>query len=244
MKDAAKDEAGPPVPRPTGPAAESPSAAPAETPGLHLEALSVRLGDELLVALDRHIAPGEVLTVMGPSGSGKSTLLAAITGTLAPAFRLKGRIRLAGRDITALPTHRRGVGLMMQDDVLFPHLSVGANLAFGLTPSIRGRAARCARIDRALSDAGLEGMAARDPATLSGGQRSRVALMRTLLSEPGALLLDEPFSKLDADRRAQIRAFTFAQARAYGLPTLLVTHDAADAADAGGPVITPDGRPL
>ncbi|MEL6196821.1 MAG: ATP-binding cassette domain-containing protein [Pseudomonadota bacterium] len=209
---------------------------------LVLDHLRVRLGEAVLVDLDLAVGPGEVLTVMGPSGSGKSTLLAAVTGTLAPAFRLEGRIRLGANDITALPTHRRGIGLMMQDDVLFPHLSVGANLAFGLSAALRGRAARRARIEEALTEAGLEGMADRDPATLSGGQRARVALLRTLLSGPRALLLDEPFSKLDADRRAQIRAFTFARARAHGLPTLLVTHDPADAEAAGGPTVTPNGR--
>ncbi|MEM6973422.1 MAG: ATP-binding cassette domain-containing protein [Pseudomonadota bacterium] len=207
--------------------------------GLTLSQLRVRLGDSVLVDLDAHVAPGEVLTVMGPSGSGKSTLLGAITGTLAPAFAMQGAIGLDGEDITARPTHRRRVGLMLQDDVLFPHLSVGGNLAFALDPSVRGRRARRARVEQALADAGLDGMADRDPATLSGGQRARVGLMRTLLAAPRAVLLDEPFSKLDTALRDQIRGFVFDRVRAEGLPCLLVTHDAADAAAAGGPVVAP-----
>ncbi|MCA1286248.1 ATP-binding cassette domain-containing protein [Salipiger bermudensis] len=205
--------------------------------GLRLDTLEIRLGGRSMVALDAHVAPGEVLTVMGPSGSGKSTLLAAITGALDPAFALSGRILLDGEDVTALPTERRRIGILFQDELLFPHLSVGGNLAFGLTPSLRGRAARRKRIDSALQEIGLEGFAARDPATLSGGQKARVALMRTLLAEPRALLLDEPFSRLDAARRGQIRELVFARAKAQRLPVLLVTHDREDACAAGGAVI-------
>ncbi|MBR9891077.1 ATP-binding cassette domain-containing protein [bacterium] len=205
--------------------------------GLRLDTLEIRLGGRSMVALDAHVAPGEVLTVMGPSGSGKSTLLAAITGALDPAFALSGRILLDGEDVTALPTERRRIGILFQDELLFPHLSVGGNLAFGLTPSLRGRAARRKRIDSALQEIGLEGFAARDPATLSGGQKARVALMRTLLAAPRALLLDEPFSRLDAARRGQIRELVFARAKAQRLPVLLVTHDREDACAAGGAVI-------
>ncbi|OYU18837.1 MAG: ABC transporter ATP-binding protein [Rhodobacteraceae bacterium PARR1] len=209
------------------------------TAALALDQLRVTLGDQPVVQLDVHVQPGEVLTLMGPSGSGKSTALAAMIGTLAPPFRQSGRIWLAGRDITALPTHARRIGLMFQDDLLFPHLSVGGNLAFALPPSVRDRAHV---VDLALKDAGLSGFAARDPATLSGGQRARVALLRTVLAEPKALLLDEPFSRLDAGLRAQIRAFVFDQARARGLPVVLVTHDIEDARAAGGAVLTPMGQ--
>jgi len=205
--------------------------------GLILDKLTILRGDAPLVSLDLQIAPGEVVTVMGPSGVGKSTLLAAITGTLAPDFALRGGIRLDGQDLTALPPEARHVGILFQDDLLFPHLSVGANLAFGLNARVKGRAARRARVEEALAEIGLGGFAERDPATLSGGQKARVALMRMLLSEPHALLLDEPFSRLDAALRGQIRELVFSRARALGLPTLLVTHDAADAEAAGGRVI-------
>jgi ABC-type uncharacterized transport system, ATPase component len=114
---------------------------------------------------------------------------------------------------------------------------VAGNLAFGL-PSGLSRRERQRRVADALLDAELAGLGGRDPATLSGGQRARVALLRTLLSEPEALLLDEPFSKLDAELRARMRTFVFEHARQRGLPTLLVTHDPADAQAAGGPVIT------
>ncbi|WP_417721527.1 ATP-binding cassette domain-containing protein [Salipiger sp.] len=205
--------------------------------GLTLDTLRISRDGSPLLALDAHVPPGEVLTVMGPSGSGKSTLLAAIIGTLDPAFTLSGRILLDGRDITRLPPEARHAGILFQEELLFPHLSVGGNLAFALPPGIRGRAARRARIDAALEDIGLPGYFDRDPETLSGGQKARVALMRMLLAEPCALLLDEPFSRLDAALRGQIRDLVFARARARALPVLLVTHDAQDAEAAGGPVI-------
>lgn len=205
--------------------------------GLILDALRVALNGKTLVALDTTLGPGEVLTVMGPSGAGKSTLLAALIGQLPPAFRMSGRIILNGRDITALPTEARRMGLLFQDDVLFPHLCVGGNLAFGLPAHIRGRAARMDRVRAALADIGLAGFQDRDPSTLSGGQRARVALMRMLLSEPEALLLDEAFSKLDMGLRAQIRSLVFDTARARGLPVVQVTHDHADAEAAGGHVV-------
>ena len=212
--------------------------------GLVLDQLVVSRGGSPLVRLSATIAPGEVLTIMGPSGSGKSTALAAIIGTLGAGFDLSGRIVLDGRDVTHLPTHARRIGLLFQDDVLFAHLSVGGNLAFALPATVRPRVARRARIEAALASAGLEGFAERDPASLSGGQRSRVALLRTLLAEPRALLLDEPFSRLDADLRSQIRALVLDRARDRGLPVILVTHDAEDARAAGGRVLSPTGTLL
>ncbi len=206
--------------------------------GLDLDGITLTLGGEVLLGpLTLSVRPGTIATLMGPSGSGKSSLLALICGTLDPVFEWSGQVRLAGRDITILPPERRGVGILFQDDLLFPHLSVGDNLGFALPPAVKGRAARRERVEAALSEAGLTGFADRDPATLSGGQRARAALMRTLLAEPRALLLDEPFSKLDAELRARFREFVFSHARALGLPTLLVTHDPADADATGGPVI-------
>lgn len=209
----------------------------AAEPGLWLDHLVILRHSQPLVAVDARIAPGEVLTVMGPSGSGKSTLLAAIVGALPPEFRMTGRVVLNGSDVTGVATPQRRIGILFQDDLLFPHLSVGGNLAFALPPALRRRAARQDAVDQALEQAGLPGFAARDPATLSGGQRARVALMRTLLAEPWALLLDEPFSRLDAALRDQVRRFVFALARQRALPVLLVTHDQGDADAAGGPVL-------
>jgi putative thiamine transport system ATP-binding protein len=203
---------------------------------LHLQALSVAFADgrPLIGPISLEVGAGEVATLTGPSGVGKSTLLDAVGGHLGPAFRRGGRVILDGRDVTDLPPEARRIGLIFQEAVLFPHLSVADNLAFGLDPAVRGRAARRAAIEAALARAGLRGMGGRDPATLSGGQRARVALMQALLAEPDALLLDEPFSSLDKGLRAEIRAFTFERLRSLGLPALIVTHDAEDIAAAGG----------
>jgi putative thiamine transport system ATP-binding protein len=207
--------------------------------GLRLEALDLSVGGRALFAgFSLQVTPGEVVTVMGPSGCGKSSLLSWLCGTLDPNFRAAGRIWLHGVAIEALPPERRRLGILFQDDMLFPHLSVGENLAFALPRAVKPRGERRVRVAEALREAGLEGFAERDPATLSGGQRARVALMRTLLAEPRALLLDEPFNKLDQDLRERVRRFVFDHARSLALPTLLVTHDAADAEAAGGPVIS------
>jgi putative thiamine transport system ATP-binding protein len=188
------------------------------------------------LTLDAHVPTGQVLTVMGPSGSGKSTLLAALIGALPAAFTLSGRVLLNDQDITTLPTAQRRIGILFQDAVLFPHLSVAQNLGFGLRPG-GSRVDRQARVEAALDRMGLSGFGPRDPASLSGGQRARVALARTLMAEPLALLLDEPFSKLDQTLRAQIRDLVFAETR--NLPVILVTHDPEDARAAGGPVVNP-----
>jgi len=208
---------------------------------LRLENLTLTLSGRILARLSLTIIPAQVVTIMGPSGCGKSSVLLAIAGAVSSAFSVTGGVTLNGTNILTLPAHRRRVGLLFQDDILFPHLSVAGNLGFGL-PS--GVADRKARIEAALDAADLSGMGARDPATLSGGQRARVALMRTLLSEPQALLLDEPFSKLDADLRVQMREFVFATARAHALPILMVTHDTEDARAAGGPVVSVMGNAL
>jgi putative thiamine transport system ATP-binding protein len=201
---------------------------------LVLDRVVIRLDGRILVALDAVIEPGSVLTVMGPSGSGKSTLLAYVAGFLEPEFEASGRVILAGREISRLPANERRVGILFQDPLLFPHMSTGENLDFAIRHG--SSADRKTLVRTALAEAGLEGFEDRDPATLSGGQRARAALMRTLLSDPQALLLDEPFSKLDSALREQVRQFVFAEARMRGLPVLLVTHDAMDAEAAGGAV--------
>jgi putative thiamine transport system ATP-binding protein len=209
--------------------------------GLRLEALDLSIGERLLFAgFSLQVEPGEVVTVMGPSGCGKSSLLSYLCGTLEPGFRAAGRIWLDGVAIDDLPPERRRLGILFQDDMLFPHLSVSENLAFALPARVCERRARVAA---ALREADLEGFGERDPATLSGGQRARVALMRTLLAEPRALLLDEPFNKLDRDLRQRVRRFVFDHARRSALPTLLVTHDPADAEAARGPVISLPDEP-
>lgn len=204
---------------------------------LILKDVQIRLQNRpLFSALNLTIHPGEVVTVMGPSGCGKSTLLNYICGTLPPAFQAEGSVRLGGRELVDLPVEQRRVGILFQDPLLFPHLTVAENLAFGLQKG-HSRQTRRFRVESALLDAGLEGLGGRDPATLSAGQRTRAALMRALLAEPAALLLDEPFSNLDTELRTRVRTFVFEHARQRRLPILLVTHDPADAAHAGGPII-------
>ncbi|SMF84000.1 ABC transporter [Tistlia consotensis] len=129
--------------------------------------------------------------------------------------------------------------MLFQDDLLFPHLSVGDNIAFGIPQAERGRRRRRTIVAEALESVGLGGFADRDPRTLSGGQRLRVSLSRVLVSAPRALLLDEPFSALDTELRAEIRSLVFSRARSQGLPVLLVTHDPEDARAAEGPVLRP-----
>lgn len=204
------------------------------TAPLRLEKIRIALADRALLAVDATIAPGEALTVMGPSGSGKSTLLAYMAGFLDPAFSASGGVWLGERNLLNLPAEKRGIGLLFQDPLLFPHLSVGGNLRFGLPPDVTDKSRQVAQ---ALAQVGLAGFENRDPATLSGGQQSRVALMRLLLSKPQAVLLDEPFSKLDTALRQEMRTLVFSQLREAGLPALLVTHDHADANATGGQVI-------
>jgi putative thiamine transport system ATP-binding protein len=207
--------------------------------GLHVHIERLGSAHHALVSgLRLAVPPGEILTLMGPSGCGKSSVLAAIAGTLASVseglqpLQLQGSVQLNGRELAHLPTHQRGVGLVFQDALLFPHMTVAENLLFAV-PVTSGstNAQRQARVQQALQEAELSGMGERDPSTLSGGQRARVALMRALLAEPQALLLDEPFSKLDAALRAQLRPWVFAHVRERRIPVVLVTHDEQDVAD-------------
>lgn len=204
---------------------------------LRLDTVTLSLGDKPLLSLSEGIAPGDVLTVMGPSGSGKSTLLAFVGGFLDPAFTATGRVWINGHDVTDLPAEARHAGILFQDPLLFPHMTVAGNLLFGLSPDVKGTQLRREAVNAALQAFELEGLGARDPATLSGGQKARVALARTLLSRPKTLLLDEPFSKLDAPLRHSMRNLVFTAARERGLPVLLVTHDEADAQAAGGKIV-------
>ncbi len=205
---------------------------------LELKGVKISLnGSVLIEETSLIVLPGEVVTVMGPSGSGKSSLLEYICGTLPPAFDARGSVLVDDFDVTGLPIEKRRIGILFQDDLLFPHMSVGENLLFAVPRSAGDRKRRCGLALRALEEAELSGYEDRDPATLSGGQKARVALMRTLLSEPRAVLLDEPFAKLDASMRGNIRRFVFDHVLTRGIPTLMVTHDEQDARAAGGPVL-------
>ena len=201
---------------------------------LQLRALTIAFDEQqpLIEGLDISVSGGELRLLQGPSGCGKSTLLGVISGVGDSAVRWTGQITLHGVDIASLPAEQRGVGLMFQDGLLFPHMSVGDNLAFGL--AARHRRDRAAHVEAALMAADLTGFADRDPSSLSGGQAARVALMRTLLAEPQALLMDEAFSALDSELRHGFGMFVRDQIRDRQIPALLVSHDPADAVLADG----------
>lgn len=187
--------------------------------------LSVQ-GHALFKPVNLQIAAGELLVVMGPSGCGKSSLLAAIAGTLTAAIEMSGELTLAGHSLNQLPIERRGIGLQYQQDLLFPHLNVTGNLLFALPKGDKSK--RTAAVEAALSRANMSGFGQRDVATLSGGQRARVSLLRTLLARPKLLLLDEPFSRLDDELRQDFRQFVFAQIKQLNIPAVLVSHDRQD----------------
>ena len=200
---------------------------------LILENLQVQLKQQYLFnPVSVTVVPGSIATVMGPSGCGKSTLLASVWGNFAPGFSMSWTIRLHGKELNGIPMEKRKVGILFQDDLLFPHLDVFGNMAFGLNAMDD----RERRIRSALASADLEGFEHRDIATLSGGQRARVSLLRTLLSEPQAILLDEPFSKLDQQLKQSFRDFVFSEVLKLNIPAILVTHDSNDAA-ANGPLL-------
>lgn len=180
----------------------------------------------LIDGLTATVGAGEVLAVMGESGSGKSSLLAWLCGGMAAGLTGSGSVRVDGIEVGDLPTAQRRIGILFQDDLLFPHLTVLENLLFAL-PAGR-EAERRARAEAALAGADLAGYGPRLPHTLSGGQRSRVSVLRALLAQPRALLLDEPFSRLDMALRQRFRAFVFERLREQGVPAVLVTHDLHD----------------
>lgn len=191
----------------------------------------------LLEGISFDVQPGEIITLMGPSGVGKSTLLNWMIGALPAAFNASGSLYLNEKRRDNLPTERRSIGILFQDALLFPHLSVGQNLAMALPATEKGRVHRQQLVEAVLNEAGLKGATDRDPATLSGGERARISVLRALLAKPEALLLDEPFSRLDKTLRAQFRQFVWERAKQQALPVVLVTHDAQDI-PVGGNVIS------
>ncbi|MBL0544470.1 ATP-binding cassette domain-containing protein [Aeromonas jandaei] len=194
--------------------------------------LRLYLDENLLLSLPAlQVAPGEVLTLMGPSGCGKSSLLAALVGVLPASgpIRLEGDMILGERRLTQLPPQVRRIGMLFQDDLLFDHLTVAENLMFGMPASVKGHRARREKAVATLAQVDLTSQADKLPGALSGGQKARVSLLRALLAEPEALLLDEPFSRLDKPLRAAFRELVFAQIKALAIPAILVTHDEEDA---------------
>lgn len=203
---------------------------------LQVQNLTLSLaGQPLLREVNFTVQPGEVITLMGPSGCGKSSLFAWMVGALDGAFHAHGELWLNQRRCDALPTEKRRIGILFQDALLFEHLSVGQNLRLALPANITGHQ-RQREVYRALEHAGLTDFYTRDPATLSGGQRARVALLRALLARPDTLLLDEPFSRLDQQLRGQFRQWVFNELKQQNIPVVQVTHDPDD--------VPPDARCL
>ena len=187
---------------------------------LRVEDLHVDLGGQPIVrGVDLGIEAGQVLALLGPSGCGKTTTLRAIAGLEEPR---SGRIHLADRDLTGVPAHQRGLGLVFQEGALFPHLSVAGNIGFATSEA--------GRVDELLRLLRLDGLGDRPVHALSGGQRQRVALGRALAPRPPLLLMDEPFGSLDTALRVELRDEFFQLARDAGVAVLLVTHDQDEAA--------------
>jgi ABC-type Fe3+/spermidine/putrescine transport system ATPase subunit len=194
---------------------------------LEIRQISQNYGTRVLLhEVNLRIAAGEIVALLGQSGSGKSTLLSIVAGLQAP---LAGSVWFGGQNITSWPPEQRRFALMFQDFALFPHLNVLDNVAFGLVEQRQDK--RLARVQaQAMLDLfGLSAQAQQKTWQLSGGEQQRVALARALVTHPRALLLDEPFSALDADLRASLRDEFRSRIQAVGMPTLLVTHDASEA---------------
>lgn len=196
---------------------------------LNLDNLTIRKnnGDALFSSLYMTVKRGEILTLMGPSGCGKSTLLDVIAGHLSEEFTYSGSVVLDSVDLSQLPAHKRNVGILFQDDLLFPHLCVWENLAFALPNSIKD-GERKKQAMQALEHISLVKLAESFPDQISGGQRARISLTRMLLARPKVALLDEPFSKLDKDLRMQFRDWVVDQLKEANIPALMVTHDKED----------------
>jgi spermidine/putrescine ABC transporter ATP-binding subunit len=213
--------------------AERPPFIPAETQptgdsvAVELDGVTKRFGD--ITALDEVsllVRRGELMTLLGPSGCGKTTLLNLVAGFLMPD---SGEIAIDGRRVTDLPTYRREIGIMFQSYALFPHMSVAANVGYGLRMRRIAKPEIARRVADALALVKLQGLEDRRPRQLSGGQQQRVALARALVIRPRVLLLDEPFSALDRNLRASMQVEIKEIQRKLGVTTIFVTHDQSEA---------------
>ena len=205
-------------------AAPQPAAA---TPDVRLAAVRKTYGDVVAVDhVDLEIAAGEFFTLLGPSGSGKTTTLRLIAGFERPD---EGRIELHGRDVTGVAPYERDVNTVFQDYALFPHMTVGENVDYGLRVKGVGRRERGKRVAEALSLVRLPDVAARKPIQLSGGQRQRIALARSLVNRPRVLLLDEPLGALDLKLRQEMQVELKRIQQEVGLTFVYVTHDQEEA---------------
>jgi thiamine transport system ATP-binding protein len=199
---------------------------------LDVDDVTVRFGERVVLdSVCLHVAAGEMVALLGPSGSGKSTLLRVIAG-IVPAD--SGRMVLDGVDITSVPTHRRSVGMVFQNEQLFPHMDVAGNIGFGLRMAGIDKRARGQRVADLLELVGLAGFGSRHIDGLSGGERKRVALARSLAPRPKLLLLDEPLTGLDRELHDRLAVEVSAILEAQATTAIWVTHDAEEAATVAG----------
>jgi len=200
-----------------------------------LNGVTKRFGDfQALDGVSLDVEDGSLTALLGPSGSGKSTLLRVIAGLEAPDA---GTVEIAGRDATAVPAQKRGIGFVFQHYAAFKHMTVRENVAFGLRVRRRPKAEIAAKVDELLAIVGLDGYQARYPSQLSGGQRQRMALARALAVEPEVLLLDEPFGALDANVRAELRDWLRRLHDEVNVTTVLVTHDQEEAMEVADRIV-------
>jgi len=212
--------------------AGAPWADPAARPLVRFERVTKRFGAAVAIDdLSLDIFPGEFFALLGPSGCGKSTLLRLLAGFETPS---DGRVLLDGAAIDAVPPHRRPVNMMFQSYALFPHLTVEANVAFGLKQERRSRVDIAARVAEMLALVKMQPLARRKPHALSGGQRQRVALARSLVKRPRVLLLDEPLAALDKQLRAQTQFELIDLQARLGTTFVIVTHDQEEAMTVAG----------
>ena len=177
--------------------------------------------------LSLKIKNGNILCVFGKSGVGKSSLINVIAGITEDHLLFEGKIVLNGKILNDIPTEKRKIGLLLQDGALFPHLTVEQNIYFGMNRKLKSKE-KLILINENLKKANMENFQNRYPNTLSGGQKSRIACLRAILSEPEVLLLDEPFSSLDPEHRNTFRNFVVSKVKDSNIPCLLVTHDESD----------------